>query len=153
LVRIANKFLLILIALVLISPFINAQPTIWHNSPKTGNDIGDIFSLKFEILSSETANYTISLDLGDKFAMLSGNATQTIHIPKNETRTFIFDIKLIKSLEDGKYPIYYDAYIKDAKFKSDKVYIRIGEQAPGFETIAIIIALAIGTIVWKNRKH
>ena len=149
--KIGRNAIIMAVAIMFFLPLINAQPTMWHNSPKTDNDAGDIFRLKFEILASETTNYTISLDLGDKFTMLAGNATLTINIPKNETRTFIFDIELLKALEDGKHPIYYDAYIEDVKFKSDKVYIRVGEQAPGFEIIAIIAALGIALVIWRKR--
>jgi len=150
-VRIMKTIMLVVVAVLIFLPMIDGQPTIWHNSPKTDNDVGDIFRLKFEILASETTNYTIALDLADKFVMVSGNSTLTINIPKNETRTFIFDIELTKALEDGKHPIYYDAFIEDVKFKSDKVQIRIGEQAPGFEIIALIAALGIAFIIWKRK--
>ena len=148
--KIIRNVIIMALTIIVFLSLINAQPTIWHNSPKTDNDAGDIFRLKFEILASETTNYTISLDLADKFTMLAGNDTLTINIPKNETRTFVFDIELIQALENGKHTIYYDAYIENVKFKSDKVYIRVGEQAPGFEIISIIAALGIALLIWKK---
>jgi hypothetical protein len=146
-------FGLIIVCLLFVSSLAAAQPTVWHNLPKTGTDVGDIFQLKFEISSTELANYSITLDLGDKFALLTGNETQTKEIPKNETRTYFFDIELLQKLDDGKYPIYYDVYIEDQNFKSDKVMIRIGEQAPGFELFGILAAISIVLLVFYKKKQ
>lgn len=149
-----KKLLMIIIALSLFSPVVYATPVVWHNSPKTGTDIGDIFRLKFEILANETANYTITIDPGEKFAVITGNNSITISIPENETRTFIFDMEIIKEIDDGKHLITYDAFIHGEKFYSDRAYVRAGEQAPGFEIIAFISAIAIGLVImWKKKHH
>ena len=151
-VKLKHFFGIIIICSIIIPSVVTAQPTVWHNLPKTGTDPGDIFQLKFEISSNELANYSIALDLGDKFSLLSGNATQTKSIPKNETRTFFFDIELVQKLDDGKYQIYYDASIEDQNFKSDKVMIRIGEQAPGFELFGILAAVCIVLLIIRKKK-
>ena len=150
--KIKHIFIIIAICAIIVPSVASAQPTVWHNLPKTGTDPGDIFQLKFEISSAELANYSITLDLGGKFSMLTGNNTQTKTIPKNETRTYIFDIELVQMLDDGKYPIYYDASIEDQNFKSDKVMIRIGEQAPGFELFGILVAVSIVLFIFSKRK-
>ena len=148
-----KKMAIVIIVLCLLFPVVYASPVIWHNSPKTGTDIGDIFRLKFEILANETANYTITIDPGEKFAVITGNNSITLSIPENETRTFIFDMEIIKEIDDGKHLITYDASKHEEKFQSGKAYVRAGEQAPGFEIIAFISAIAIGLIIMWKRKH
>lgn len=68
-----------------------------------------------------------------------------MHIPKNETRTFIFDMEVVKDVNDGKYPIYWTAYI------NGKAYARAGEQAHGFGIIAFVSAILIVIIIWKEK--
>jgi len=145
------KILIIGMAVSLFLPVVYAAPVVWHNSPRAGTDVGDIFRLKFEILANETGNYTITIDPGEKFTVINGNNSITLNIPKDETRTFIFDMEVTKELKDGKYAIPYDAFINGKNFKSGKAYVRAGEQAPGFEAMLFISAVAIALIVWKRK--
>ena len=149
-----KKLLIVIIAMGLLLPVAYAKPVVWHNSPRTGTDAGEIFRLKFEILANETANYTITIDPGEKFVAIDGNKSITLNIPENETRTFIFDMEVIKKIDDGKHVIPYDAFINGEKFRSGNAYVRVGEQAPGFEIIAFISAIAIGLImIWRKKKQ
>ena len=59
-----------------------ATPNEWHNMPISGNDSGDIFQLRFEIKSDETTNYTLTIQPGEQFSIIDGNATMTKSIPK-----------------------------------------------------------------------
>lgn len=146
------EILVIGAAISIFLPVICATPVAcWHNSPKTGDDIGDTFILKFEVSADETANYTVSIDPGTKFSVVDGNNSITFDISKDETRTFIFNMKVAEKLEDGKYPIYYNASKNWDIFKSDKAYVRAGVQAPGFEIIAFISAVAIALIIWRKK--
>lgn len=146
------KILVLGMVISLFLPVVYAAPVVWHNSPRAGTDVGDIFRLKFEILANETGNYTITINPGEKFAVINGNNSITLNIPKDETRTFIFDMEVVKKLKDGKYAIPYDAFINGKKFKSGKAYVRAGEQAPGFEAIAFIFAVTIAFIIWRKKK-
>jgi len=133
-------------------PTVNATLSVWGNTPKTSADIGEIFELRFEIMADETANYSITIDPGSKFSAIDGNNSMIIEIPKDETRTFIFNMKLDEKLDDGKHVIYYDAFKSGNQFKSEgKAYVRAGQQAPGFEILAFISAVAIAFILWKKR--
>jgi hypothetical protein len=125
--------------------------TAWHTNPKTGTDAGEIFELKFEILSDETSNYTIMINPGTKFSTVDENNSMTINIPKDETRTFIFNMIINEELEDGKHVIYYNASKEDVQFKSGKTYVRAGVQAPGFELIVCICAIIF--IIFLMKKH
>lgn len=147
------KILMVIGTLVsLLFPLTGATPHVWHNFPKTGTDVGEIFVLKFEISSDETTNYTIVLDTGTKFSVVDGNTSMTYTIPKNETRTYIFNLKIEEKLQDGKYPIHYEAFKNGTSFKSGNAYVRAGQQAPGFELIAAISAIAIAIFLRKKKK-
>ena len=61
-------------------------------------------------------------------------------------------MEVVKELKDGKYTVYYDAFINGEKFKSGKAYVRAGEQAPGFEAVASISAVVIAFVIWKKKK-
>ncbi|HEC88168.1 MAG TPA: hypothetical protein ENI52_02505 [Thermoplasmata archaeon] len=150
--KFGRMFIAGMIVVAMLLPSVYAKPIVWHNTPRTGTNAGDIFRLKFEILANETANYTIKIDSGENFAPIDGNYTINLYIPKNETRTFIFDMEVVKEIKDGKYPIYWDAYINGKKFNSGKAYVRAGEQAPGFELIAFISAVLLAIIIWKRKK-
>lgn len=149
-----KTFIAILIIGLLFSVvnFVHAAPTEWHNNPSTDTDIGEVFELRFEILSDETTNYTITINPGTKFSAVDDNNSMTLEIPKDETRTFIFNMKIEEELEDGKHVIYYDAFKSGVSFKSDKAYVRAGQQAPGFELIVLISAVVIVAVILKRRS-
>ena len=138
--------------ITLIIPTCTATPTEWHNMPKIGKDIGEIFQLKFEIKSDETTNYTITLDLDNQFSAVDGNSSMTVNIPIDSTRTFIFDLEVNEDLDDGKYPITYTAYKNGTAFKTDNAYVRAGVQAPGFEFLSVIVVIGIAFLIWKRKK-
>jgi hypothetical protein len=130
-----------------------ATPTEWHNMPASDNDQDDLFQLRFEILSDETTNYTITIDPGTQFSIVDGNELMTISIPVNATRTFIFDMKLEQDLEDGKHPIPYTAYKNGTEFKSGNAYVRAGTQAPGFELMIFLCGILFTIFMIHYRKH
>ena len=140
-----------LMTLVLI-PSYSANPVEWHNMPKTDNEAGEIFQLRFEIGSDETTNYTITLEPGNQFSAIDGNLTMTKEIPVNATRTFIFDMKIDQDLEDGKHPIPFTAYKEGVEFKQGNVYVRAGQQTPGFEVILIISAFLLMLLFYKKKS-
>ena len=139
--------------IALLFPVCSATPTEWHNMPKIGKDIGEIFQLNFEIKSDETTNYTITLDLNSQFSAVDGNTSLTINIPVDATRTFIFNLEISEKLDDGKYPIAYTAYKNGTAFKTDNAYVRAGVQAPGFELITILVVIGIFIFLWKKKKY
>lgn len=138
-------------ALCVFLPLAQAAPSVWHNSPKTGTDVGETFELRFEIMANETGNYTITIDPGDKFTVVGGNTTITLNIPKEETRTFVFTMQVTQKLEDGKYKITYDALREGMVFKSGIAYVRAGKQAPGFEVAVALSGIAVALILWRRR--
>ena len=145
--------LIVGLAFLIVLPTVSAAPSIWSNTPQTDTDIGGLFELRFEIMADETANYTVTIDPGSKFSALDGNNSMMLEIPKDETRTFIFNMRIDEKLDDGKHVIYYDAFKNGVQFKEEgKAYVRAGQQAPGFEILAAIAALGIAFILWK-KKH
>jgi len=147
------KFVIICLAALILLPTVQAELTIWSNSPKTGKDSGEKFELRFEILADETANYTVKIDPGTKFSAIDGKNSMTIEISKDETRTFIFYMQIDEDLDDGKHVIYYDAFKNDEQFKSEgKAYVRAGQQAPGFELVAFIGAIALSLFIWRRKR-
>lgn len=136
----------------LILPCVSSIPNEWHNMPKTGTAIGEIFELRFEIKSDETTNYSITIDPAPHFSVVDGNQTQTKNITIQDTRTFIFSLKIIENLEDGKYAVNYSAYKNDIRFKSDVAYVRAGQQAPGFEIPLFIATVFVCVFIWKKRN-
>ena len=141
-------FLLVL----LLIPLSVANPIEWHNIPKTGKDAGEIFQLRCEIKSDETTNCTITLNPGDQFSVIDGNLSMTKEIPVNATRTFIFDMKIVEDLEDGKHPIPFKAYKEGVQFKTGNIYVRAGQQTPGFEFILLLSAVILGLILFRKNK-
>jgi len=133
-------------------PMTYATPVEWHNMPKTGNDAGEIFQLRFEIKSDETTNYTITLVPGSDFTAVDNNNSTTLNIPIDATRTFIFNMKIENDLEDGKHPISYTAYKNGTQFKEDNIYVRVGVQTPGFELFFILTAIILAVILIKKRS-
>jgi len=147
------KILIICLAVSILLPTVNAAPSVWSNTPKTDKNSGETFELRFEILADETANYTVTIDPGAKFSAVDGENSMTIEILKDETRTFIFNMQIDEDLEDGKHVIYYDAFKNDEQFKSEgKAYVRAGQQAPGFEILAFIGAIAIALFIWRKKR-
>lgn len=147
------KFVYVIAAvLCVLLPLSHAAPSVWHNSPKTGTDVGETFELRFEILANETGNYTISIDPGDKFTVVGGNTTITLHIPKEETRTFVFTMQVAQKLEDGKHKVIFDAFQEGTPFKSGIAYVRAGKQAPAFEVALAISGVAVAFILWNRRR-
>lgn len=142
---------LILICLVSIQ-VVSAVPSELHNMPATDPDVGETFELRFEIKADETTNYSIIIHPGIKFSEISGNTSKTIEIPKDETRTFAFNMVVNEELADGKHAIYYNATKEDVIFKSDIIYVRAGKQVPGFELLLVCAAISISFLVWKKRK-
>lgn len=152
--KMLNYILCLIVILFLFFPIIDANPTIWSNSPKTSTKQGEIFELRFEIESDEKANYSIILDPGTKFSIVDGNNNMTKEIPIDETRTFIFNMQIDEELENGKYVIYYDALKNNVKFKSEgKAYVRAGQQAPGFEIVLFISAIIVAFVLFRRRNH
>jgi hypothetical protein len=148
-----KMFLLIgLMVILLLIPLSVATPIEWHNTPKTDKDAGEIFQLRFEIKSDETTNYTITLNPGDQFSAIDGNLSMTKEIPVNATRTFIFDMRIEEDLEDGKHPIQYIAYKEGVQFKTGNIYVRAGQQTPGFEFILLLSAFIIALILLRKKK-
>lgn len=145
--------LFILITLVCFIPLVHATPTEWHNMPVSGKDPGDIFQLRFEIKSDETTYYTIAITPGDDFESIDGNTSMTIEIPVDATRTFIFDMKVNNTLEDGKHPIPYIAYKEKTQFKTENIYVRAGTQTPGFELIIIFVSVILVLFIVKRRNR
>ena len=139
--------------MLLMIPVSVAVPTEWHNMPKTDKYAGEIFQLRFEIKSDETTNYTITLNPDEQFTAINGNISMTIEIPVNATRTFIFDMKIEQDLEDGKYPIPFKAYKDGIQFKTGNIYVRAGQQTPGFEFILLLLAVICVLILFRERKN
>jgi len=137
--------------LILLIPLSVANPIEWHNIPKTDNDAGEIFQLRCEIKSDETTNYTITINPGDQFSAIDGNLSMTKEIPVNATRTFIFDMKIEKDLEDGKHPIPFIAYKEGVQFKTGNIYVRAGQQTPGFELIILLSAVIMVFISFRKK--
>jgi len=134
-------------------PLVYATPTEWHNMPVSEKDPGDIFQLRFEIKSDETTNYTIVINPGDDFESINGNTSMTIEIPVDATRTFIFDMKVNNTLEDGKHPILYIAYKDKTQFKTGNIYVRAGTQTPGFEILILFVSVIIILFIAKKRDR
>ena len=137
--------------LILLIPLSVANPIEWHNIPKTDNDAGEIFQLRCEIKSDETTNYTITINPGDQFSAIDGNLSMTKEIPVNATRTFIFDMEIEKDLEDGKHPIPFIAYKEGVQFKTGNIYVRAGQQTPGFEFIILLSAVIMVFISFRKK--
>jgi len=137
--------------LILLIPLSVANPIEWHNIPKTDNDAGEIFQLRCEIKSDETTNYTITINPGDQFSAIDGNLSMTKEIPVNATRTFIFDMKIEEDLEDGKHPIPFIAYKEGVQFKTGNIYVRAGQQTPGFELIILLSAVIMVFISFRKK--
>jgi len=133
-------------------PLIAAAPNEWHNMPKSGTAIGDTFEMRFEIKSDETTNYTIQIDPAPHFQVLTGNVSQTINIPNMDTRTFLFTLQIIETLENGKYAVNYTAFKNETIFKTDVIYVRAGQQVPGFEFVLFLPAILIGFLIWRKRQ-
>lgn len=139
--------LCLLVSLMLASSAV-ADPTVsGFNIPTVDGDKGESFTIRFEIRSDETTNYTIKITPRDEFEYPNGSEL-TLNIPKNDTRTFKFEGKLTKALEaDGKYNIQWEAYKNGSKFETGSVDLRVGEQAPGagmaFGLVAVVMALAL----------
>ena len=140
-----------LLLMLLLIPLSVATPIEWHNSPKTDKDVGEIFQLRFEIKSDETTNYTITLNPGSQFSAIDGNLSMIKEIPVNATRTFIFDMRIEEDLEDGKHPIPFIAYKEGVQFKTGNIYVRVGQQTPGFEFFIIIMAIGMLFILQRKR--
>ena len=118
--KITVLLMIIGIVISIFLPTADAALKEWHNIPKTGTNPDEIFELRFEIEADETANYSITIDPGTKFSAVDGNTTLTLNIPKDETRTFIFNMQIDEQLEDGKHVIYYNASKEDVVFKSSQ---------------------------------
>jgi hypothetical protein len=150
-----NKITILLcgfLLMLLLIPFSVAEPIEWHNFPKTGKDAGEIFQFRFEIKSDETTNYTITLNPGDEFSAIDGNLSMTKEIPVNATRTFIFDMKIEEDLEDGKHPIPFKAFKDGVQFKTGNIYVRAGQQTPGFEVILLFSAAILVIFLLRKDK-
>ena len=145
----------ILIGIILIlSIFVNgvSAVTVLSNSPKTDTEPGEIFELRIEVKSDATGNYTVTIDPGTKFSCIDDNTTITKEIPLDETRTFVFNMKIEEELEDGKHIINYDVSFEGELLNSYKAYVRAGKQAPGFEVILAFLAIASIVILFKKIK-
>lgn len=140
-----------ILLILLLIPISFATPIEWHNMPKTDNDAGEIFQLRFEIKSDETTNYTITLDPSQEFNVIDGNLSLTKEIPVNATRTFIFDMRIEEDLEDGKHPIPFIAYKNGTQFKNGNIYVRAGQQTPGFEFILLLFAVIMVFILFRKK--
>jgi hypothetical protein len=148
-----NVSAILCLVLLCTLPFAAADLSEWHNSPRTGTDIGDIFRLKFEIMADETGNYTITLIDSAKFSPINGSLSKTISIPAEETRTFVFDMRVDQTLDDGKHLIRYETFKNGERFKEGKAYVRAGKQAPGFELLALAGAgIGAALLVRKKRR-
>jgi len=152
-----KKALVIISLICLVSivylPIIAAAPIEWHNMPKTGTSIGDSFEMRFEIQSDETTNYSIQIEPAPHFQVLTGNTSQTRIIPDKDTRTFSFTLQIIETLENGKYAVNYTAYKNGTIFKTDVIYVRAGQQVPGFEFALLLPAILFGLLIWKKKQH
>ena len=139
--------------LLLVTPVARAESTVHgFNLPTVDGDKGESFTLRFEIRSDETTNYTIKLTPRDEFEWTSGNEL-SINIPQNDTRTFKFEGRLAKALEaDGKYNLQWEAYQNGTKFDSGSVDLRVGEQAPGLG-LAWGLAAVAGLAVMTRRRR
>ena len=151
-----NKSFVIISLICMISiislPIITAAPIEWHNMPKTGTSIGDTFEVRFEIQSDETTNYSIQIEPAPHFQVITGNISQTRIIPDKDTRTFSFTLQIIETLENGKYAVNYTAYKNGTTFKTDVIYVRAGQQVPGFEFALLIPAILFGLLILR-KKH
>ena len=141
-----------LLLMLFFIPLSNATPIEWHNTPKTDKYSGEIFQLRFEIKSDETTNYTITLNPDNQFSAVDGNLSITKDIPVNATKTFIFDMRIEEDIEDGKHPIPFKAYKKGVQFKTGNIYIRAGQQTPGFEFLFLISAFIFVFLIFRKKK-
>jgi hypothetical protein len=69
----------------------------------------------------------------------------------NATRTFIFDMRIEQDLEDGKHPIPFTAYKNGVQFKQGNIYVRAGQQTPGFEFLFVISTVLLVIAIFRRR--
>ncbi|RLF26816.1 MAG: hypothetical protein DRN14_06260 [Thermoplasmata archaeon] len=140
------------VALMVLST-VTAEPKVTNfNLPHVDNKKGEKFELKFSITSDETTNYTIKLQNRTEFSYLKGTEITT-EIPKNDSRTFVFELENAKDLEDGRYTIQWWAYKNGSKFDEGSVKVMVGKQEVSCMYIPVIVfAAAIPALIFVSRK-
>ena len=126
---------------LLLVPVAAAEPEVTEQSDITIQGLGgEEFRVKFGIQADETTNYTVTLQERSEFTF--DNQNMTIEIPAGDSRTFIFNGKVVEEMADGKYVMSWTAAKNGTNFADGRFEIEAGEQVPGPGVLAAAAGMA-----------
>ena len=143
------RIILLDMALLLV-PVAAAEPEVTGQSDITIQGLGgEEFRVKFGIQADETANYTVTLQERSEFTFDSLN--MTLEIPAGDSRTFIFNGKVVEEMADGKYVMSWTAAKNGTNFADGSFEIVAGEQVPGPGLLAAAAGIALVAVLRRRR--
>jgi len=142
--------IIVLAMVLLLVPVAAAEPEVTEQSDITIQGLGgEEFRVKFGIRADETTNYTVTLQERSEFTF--DNQNMTIEIPAGDSRTFIFNGKVVEEMADGKYVMSWTAAKNGTNFADGRFEIEAGEQVPGPGLLAVATGIALVAVLRRRR--
>ena len=141
---------IVLAMVLLLVPVAAAEPEVTEQSDITIQGLGgEEFRVKFGIQADEATNYTVTLQERSEFTF--DNQNMTVEIPAGDSRTFIFNGKVVEEMADGKYVMSWTAAKNGTNFADGSFEIEVAEQVPGPGVLAA--AALLGTFALLHRRR